>query len=316
MIDVALVGCGRISKRHVEAISATRGIRINMVCDIDKVRAHALAGPLGVSYSTDMQMIHEADVIVVATPSGHHPKHVISIAENCSVKYILCEKPLSLTVREAIEMYNFTEKKGKCLLPIYQNRYNPIIQYMKQFLTNRRLGTIYQVIVNVLWNRDDEYYKIGWHGTRDLDGGVLYTQASHYVDMLLYLFGPISEAKGFGTHRRGWEVDDSVSATIRFGEGAVASLNATVSVYEKNFLTEMTIIGEEGTVRLSGTNLNEVDFWNVEGMKKPDIDFKQDHIYGKGHDAVYKYIVDENWKMFPAKQEVIDGISLMEKLSF
>jgi UDP-N-acetyl-2-amino-2-deoxyglucuronate dehydrogenase len=179
-----------------------------------------------------------------------------------------------------------------------------------------RLGKIYQFICNVLWNRNDEYFKIDWHGTAEFDGGVLYTQASHYVDMLHYFFGELDEHKGIGGQLRGLQVHDSLSAVLSFKNGAVGTLNTTVSVYEKNYLTEFILIAEKGTIRLSGTNLNKIDFWNVEGMEKPDMDFTINHQYGKGHDTMYQYIAQEKWEMFPTKADVLSGIRMMEMLSY
>jgi UDP-N-acetyl-2-amino-2-deoxyglucuronate dehydrogenase len=145
---------------------------------------------------------------------------------------------------------------------------------------------------------------------------VLYTQASHYVDMLHYFFGEVESHKGEGGALRGLEVFDSVSAVLRFRSGTVGTLNATVNVYEKNFATEFTLVAEKGTIRLSGTNLNQIDFWNVQGLEKPNLDFKLDHQYGKGHNALYRYILEENWAMFPSKEDVLSGIRLMEMLSY
>ena len=316
MKKVALVGCGRISKRHIEAIASTEGIETAMVCDIDEGKARAAAEQLQVPYVCDYRQISGVDIIAVLTPSGAHPKHASEIAESTDAPYIVCEKPLSLTVREAHELLNRVESAGKKLLPVYQNRYNPLIAYTKKLIEDGSLGKVHQFICNVMWNRNNEYFNIDWHGTMELDGGVLYTQASHYVDMLHFFFGEVDEHKGIGGNLRGLEVYDSLSAAMSFKNGTVGSLNATVSVYEKNYLTEMTIIGEKGTVRLSGTNLNKIDFWNVKGMEKPDIDFTIDHIYGKGHDTMYKYIVEERWDMFPCKEDVMSGIRLMEMLSY
>lgn len=317
MVKVALVGCGRISKRHVEAIAANKGkVRIDVVCDKKEERAKALAEQLDCKWCTDYREIKGVDVISVLTPSGLHPRHVCNIAELTDAPIVLCEKPLSLTLREAYEVFRRVEKAGKRLVPVYQNRYNPIVQMMKKLIDSGKLGTIHQFCCNVFWNRNDDYFKIDWHGTREFDGGVMYTQASHYVDMLHYFFGEALEYKGLGGSLRGLEVDDSVSSVIRFKNGAVGTLNATVSVFEKNYLTEFTVIGSKGTVRLSGTNLNQIDFWNVKGMKKPTMDFKLDHQYGKGHDTLYKYIAQKKWEMFPAKEDVLSGIRLMEMLSY
>lgn len=315
-INLALVGCGRISQRHIEAVQANEGIKIAVVCDIIEERAKEKATLTGCDYVTHMKDIKDVDIITIATPSGKHPEHAIFAAENCDAPFIVCEKPLSLTVREAVEMYKRIEKAGKKLLAVYQNRYNPLVSFTKDLIDTGKLGKIHQFCCNVFWNRNDDYFKIDWHGTIDLDGGVLYTQASHYVDMLHFLFGEVVEYKGMGGNLRGLEVQDSISATMRFGNGAVGTLNATVSVYKTNFITEFTVIGSKGTVRLSGTNLNQIDFWDVEGMERPDMDFKIDHQYGKGHDTLYRYIVEKRWEMFPEYDDVMSGIALMEKLSF
>jgi len=313
---IALVGCGRISDRHVEAIAANSGVELALVCDIDEGKAKALAGRLGVPFLTDYKKIRGVDVAAVLTPSGLHPMHAAEIAESTDVPYVLCEKPISLTVREALELMKRVEKAGKVLLPVYQNRYNPLVAMVKKLIDSGALGKIHIFICNVLWNRDDAYFKIDWHGTQELDGGVLYTQASHYVDMLHFFFGEIDQHRGIGGNLRGLEVFDSVSANMSFKNGVVGSLNATVSVYEKNYLTEFTLIAERGTIRLTGTNLNKIDFWNVKGIEKPDIDFTINHVYGKGHDTLYSYIADERWEMFPSREDVISGVRLMELLSY
>lgn len=317
MKTVALVGCGRISARHIEAIqSHSEQLKIIMVCDVDISKAQNLAAKINVPFGTDYKTIRGADIIAVLTPSGLHPRHAAEIAENTDCKAILCEKPISLTIREAYELFRRIEKSGKRLLPIYQNRYNPLVQHLKTLINSGRLGKMHMFNCNVLWNRNDDYFKIDWHGTRELDGGVLYTQASHYVDMLHFLFGEIDSHKGIGESLRQLEVYDSLSAVMRFKSGIIGSLNATVSVYEKNYQTEFTLVAEKGTIRLSGTNLNQIDFWNVEGLEKPNLDFELTHQYGKGHNTLYQYIVNEQWEMFPSKEDVLSGIRLMEMLSY
>ncbi len=319
MKKIALVGCGRIMNRHIEAVAANHGsLEITLVCDIDETKAKAASERLNVPYLTDYSELnnHDLDLISVLTPSGLHPQHTAEIAEIANAPFLVCEKPLSLTVREAYAMFSRIDRAGKTLLPVYQNRYNPLVAYIKSLIDSGRLGKIHQFICNVLWNRNNDYFKIDWHGTRELDGGVLYTQASHYVDMVHYFFGDVVEHKGIGGSLRGLEVYDSVAAAMKFQSGIVGTINATVSVYEKNYSTEFTIIAEKGTIRLAGTNLNIIEFWNVEGVKKPDIDFNLDHVYGKGHDILYKYITEERWDMFPSRKDILSGIRLMEMLSY
>jgi len=265
---------------------------------------------------TDYTKISDVDVISVLTPSGNHPEHVAEIAESTDAPYIVCEKPLSLTLREAYEVFDRVDKAGKVLLPVYQNRYNPLVVLLKDLISSGKLGKLHQFICNVIWNRNDAYFEIDWHGTRSLDGGVLYTQASHYVDMLHFFFGELVAGKGQGGDLRGLEVYDSVSSVMRFKSGIVGSLNATVSAYEKNYETEFTLIAENGIIRLAGTNLNTIRHWNVNGMEKPDMDFTLDHVYGKGHNTLYEYVAKENWDKFPSREDVLSGIQLMEKLSY
>jgi UDP-N-acetyl-2-amino-2-deoxyglucuronate dehydrogenase len=313
---IALIGCGRISKRHIEAIDAADNVEIALVCDTDQQRAKQAGEALGVPWITDYREISGVDVAAVLTPSGSHPRHAAEIAESTDVPYILVEKPISLTVREAYELFSRVDGAGKHLLPVYQNRYNPLVAFMKELINSGKLGQVYQFACNVFWNRNDEYFDIGWHGTRELDGGVLYTQASHYVDMVHFFFGELLEGKGMGGSLRNLEVYDSVSAVCEFKSGTVGTINATVSTYRQNYLTEFTLIAEKGTIRLSGTNLNTIDFWDVEGMEKPDMDFTIDHVYGKGHDTLYQYISEEKWDMFPSREDVLSGIRLMERLSY
>lgn len=313
---IALVGCGRIVQRHIEAISACPGLSIVSVCDTDATRAKACAERLHVPFTSDYREIRGADVIAVLTPSGHHPRHAAEIAECTDAPYILCEKPISLTVREAHELFDRIDRARKTLLPVYQNRYNPLVDFIKKLIDNGRLGKVHQFICNVLWNRNDEYFRNDWHGSRALDGGVLFTQASHYVDMVHYFFGDVVEHKGIGGVLRGLEVYDSVAAAMSFGNGTVGTLNATVSAYRTNYCTEFTLIAEHGTIRLAGTNLNTIEHWDVEGMEKPALDFTIDHVYGKGHDLLYRYIQEERWDMFPLRRDVLSGVRLMEMLSY
>ena len=316
MKKIALVGCGRISNRHIDAINDTEGVEIVLVCDSNVSRAKETGEKLGVPYLTDYNEISGVDVASVLTPSGLHPKHAAEIAENTDIPYIVVEKPVSITIRESYELFSRIDAAGKKLLPVFQNRYNPIVAMMKDLIDSGKLGKIHHFICNVLWNRNDEYFNIDWHGTKELDGGVLYTQASHYVDMIHFFFGDLVEAKGMGGSLRNLEVYDSISAVCHFDNGVVGSINATVDVYQQNYLTEFTLIAEKGTIRLSGTNLNKIDFWNVENLEKPDIDFELNHVYGKGHNIMYKHIAEENWDMFPDRKDILSGIAVMEKLSY
>lgn len=316
MKKVALVGCGRISRRHIEAIQANDNLEIACVCDVVKEKAQSISKELSVPFLTDYRTIRNVDIVAILTPSGNHPAHAADIAKNTDIPYLLVEKPISLTVREAYELYDLIDKQEKQLLPVYQNRYNPLIVFLKKLIDSGKLGKIYQFVSNIFWSRNNEYFNIDWHGTKAFDGGILYTQASHYVDMIHFLFGEIIESKGIGGDLRKLEVFDTISAVCKMSNGVVGTINGTVCTYKKNFLTEFTIISERGTIRLTGTNLNRIDFWDVEGIDNPKLDFSLSHEYGKGHDVMYRYIVQEKWHMFPTRDDVLSGIMMMERLSY
>lgn len=318
VLNIALVGCGRISKRHVDAINNNKNLKIVGVCDIDADKATELSTKLKVPYVTkytDLNKIwYDIDIVSVLTPSGMHPRHCTDISHHINCRHIVCEKPIALTCREAIEMSEIIKKNKKILIPVYQNRYNPIIKTIKEIIDLKILGQLYHFTCNIYWNRNDEYYKDSWHGTSVYDGGVLFTQASHYMDMLLYLFGNVEKYNSVGGNIRGKQVFDTVSCSMSFINGVVGSLNATNSVCKSNFNTEFNLFGEKGTICLDGTNLNNIKHWDVCDVKKPkQYDIK--HIYGNGHDILYKNIRLGKYEEFPNIKEVIYGIKLMENLS-
>jgi UDP-N-acetyl-2-amino-2-deoxyglucuronate dehydrogenase len=314
-MDLVIVGCGRISQRHVEAISTTPGLEIVQVCDINQERAKAVGERLGVPWTCSIESITDSDVVTIATPSGLHPRHVTQVASSAAAQTIICEKPVSLTIRELVEMYDHVRQAGKRLLPVFQNRYNPLVVFLRDLVRSGNLGAVYQCVVNVFWNRNDAYYRDSWHGTIDRDGGVLFTQASHYIDLLIFLFGYPVRVVGSGGNARGLPTQDTVSAVFEF-PGRVCSLNATVNTYNQTYRTEATFIAQRGTIRVAGTNLNTIEFWDVDGMQKPDIDFKLDHVYGKGHDTMYSHLVKGRFEEFPSFEDVYAGIAAAEQLAY
>lgn len=316
MKNVALIGCGRITQRHIEAIATHPDLRVAVVCDMDESRAAEVAAGTGARTTTDMCDLAGVDIAAVLTPSGFHPKHTMEIARNTDVPVIITEKPIALKASDAREVFDCLEKEGKRFVPVYQNRYNPLIAFVRDLVLSGKLGRVYHFVCNVLWHRGDSYFAIDWHGTEALDGGVLYTQASHYIDMLHFFFGELESYNGVGGKQRNFECYDSMAVSMRFRNGTLGSLNASVNAYEKNYATELTLLAEKGVIHLNGTNLNQIGHWNVEGIDKPDMEFALDHEYGKGHDFLYRHILNEDWAQFPTRQEVLSGITMMETLSF
>ena len=318
MINVAFVGCGRISPCHCDAVASNADdFRVAMVCDIDRARAKALALKLECEWTDDISKLsgRGIDMVSVLTPSGLHPRHVCELAENTDIPMILSEKPLALSRREALEVFSTIDRTGKRLIPVYQNRYNPIVMRIKELVDAGAFGRIHQFAVNVYWRRGDDYYAIPWHGTRELDGGVLFTQSSHFVDMMHHFLGPVKNWKGFNGTHRGLDIPDTVSVALEFENGAVGTINATVSVYAEDYMTELTLIGERGTVRLDGINMNHIAYWNVEGIEKPDLDFEISHQYGLGHRKLYSFVAAGRWDMFPERDKLLSGIRVMESVA-
>lgn len=312
---VAIVGCGKIAQQHLRAIDNVPGVQLAAVCDVDLERAKACGDSHGVPAVSTIGDLPTVDVVSVATPSGFHVPNTIEALQRTSATTVACEKPLALTADEARQVYEVASGLGKAVAPVYQLRYTPAFETLYRLVNEGTLGTVYQVVVNLFWNRNDEYYTVKWHGTRRHDGGVLFTQASHYVDMLLYLFGTPVSVQGEDARLRGLEVPDTTSVVMRFLSGTVASINATVSTYRKNFATEATVIAERGTIRLSGTNLGDIEIWDVDGGADMPASFTDDNAHIRGHEGLYAALRDEAFERLPSRDAVIAEIELMEELS-
>lgn len=222
------------------------------------------------SISTLLKHEHEIDVVVIATPNGLHAQQSIESLKHG--KHVLCEKPMAIRSADVEAMIKAAKSSEKHLVIVKQNRYNPPIQQLKRLLDEGRLGNILSVQINAFWNRNVEYYlQSPWRGTLELDGGTLYTQFSHFVDLMIWLFGDIDEVKGFrsNTNHLGIiEFEDQGMIALQFESGLQGSLQYTVNAYEKNMEGSITVFGEKGTVKVGGAYLNEMTYFNVEGVEK------------------------------------------------
>jgi UDP-N-acetyl-2-amino-2-deoxyglucuronate dehydrogenase len=244
------------------------------VCDIETQRMELLSREEGVrqyaSISALLQHENEIDVVVIATPNGLHAQQSIECLSHG--KHVLCEKPMAIRSADAEAMIKAAKGSEKHLVIVKQNRYNPPIQQLKRLLDEGRLGNILSVQINAFWNRNAEYYlQSPWRGTLELDGGTLYTQFSHFVDLMIWLFGDICEVKGFrsNTHHAGIiEFEDQGMIALQFESGLQGSLQYTVNTYDKNMEGSITVFGEKGTVKVGGAYLNEMSYFNVEGVEK------------------------------------------------
>lgn len=301
-IKFAIVGCGHIANRHAEHIA--KCAQLVAVCDILPERADLLAEKYSCKrYNSIEELLlneKEAEVVAICTPNGLHAKN--SIAALKSGKHVLCEKPMAISVRDSENMILSAEKARRNLFIVKQNRFNPPIVALKEAIDQGKLGKIFNVQLNCFWNRDDNYYlKSKWKGKKELDGGILYTQFSHFIDLLIWLVGDIEEALALGDnfmHKKLIETEDTGAVILRFDNGAIGTINYTVNSYGKNMEGSIAVFGEQGTVKVGGQYLNALEYQNIKDHKievtqesRPANDYGFYQGSMSNHDKVYENIV-------------------------
>lgn len=298
----AIVGCGRIGMRHSE--HARNHGRLEAVCDIVPSRAEALAQGGTRAFSDLGEMLEamrgQVDMIAVCTPNGLHAEHAIQAFE--FGYHVLCEKPMALSVHDCGAMIAAGERANRRLFVVKQNRYNPPVEHLKKLLDDGKLGRVFSVHLNCFWNRNDAYYADSWKGTRDLDGGTLYTQFSHFVDLLYWLVGDVREVASFMdnfAHGHSVEFEDAGVAILRFHNGALGSVSFTINSHGKNMEGSLTLFCERGTIKIGGQYLNEIEYENVEGMDSTQLrEGRPANEYGQytgsmsNHQDVYENVRD------------------------
>jgi UDP-N-acetyl-2-amino-2-deoxyglucuronate dehydrogenase len=301
-IRFALIGCGRIGQRHAEHIKNLGTLAA--VCDIDKAKVQDASKKFDVSNaytSIDDLLSHgEIDVVSICTPNGLHAEHTIK-ALNAGF-HVLCEKPMALSVHDCGEMIKAAEKANRRLFIVKQNRFNPPIEAVKKAIDDGRLGKIYSMQLSCFWNRNDAYYENSWKGTTALDGGSLYTQFSHFIDLLYWMIGDIKSAAGFKgnfAHQKTIEFEDSGVVAVEFYNGTIGTINYTVNSFQKNMEGSLTIFGEKGTVKIGGQYLNELEYQKIDGFEIKDLPpGNPPNNYGQyqgsmsNHDKVYENVVE------------------------
>jgi UDP-N-acetyl-2-amino-2-deoxyglucuronate dehydrogenase len=255
-----LAGCGRIGARHL--IQIKRIGTLTGVCDIIPDKTHAFAGE-GVavfnSFQAMMNAAPAADVMVICTPNGLHAEQSIQALQKGY--HVLVEKPVALTESEVIQMIAAASEANRLLMPVLQNRFNPPVVAVKAALDAGAFGKIYSVQLSCLWNRNDQYYADNWHGTKDLDGGSLFTQFSHFIDILYWFFGEaevLHAAAGYERKLSALQYEDCGFATLRFHSGALAGIHFSVDAYGSNREGALTILGEKGYAKIAGEYLNRM----------------------------------------------------------
>ncbi len=296
----ALVGCGRIAANHFSAFEQMRDrAELVAVCDIDSAALAAATnrtGARGYGSLTELLAGSDADIVVLATPSGLHPKQAIQVAE--SGRHVMTEKPMATRWEDGKRMVQACDVAGVRLFVVKQNRYNATLQLLKRAIENGRFGRIYMVTVNVFWTRPQSYYDSArWRGTWEFDGGAFMNQASHYVDLLDWLIGPVESIFAHtATLARDIEVEDTGVAAVRWRTGALGTVNVTMLTYPRNLEGSITIIGEKGTARVGGVAVNEIQHWSFAEPAEEDqhiknANYQTTSVYGFGHPAYYDNVV-------------------------
>jgi UDP-N-acetyl-2-amino-2-deoxyglucuronate dehydrogenase len=299
-VRFALAGCGRIAANHLGAIErhADRA-ELVAVCDTDAAAVEAAAASTGArafaSYR-DMLAQSDADCVILTTPSGLHPQQTIEAAQ--ASRHVMTEKPMATRWADGLAMVKACDEAGVRLFVVKQNRRNRTLQLLRQAIQLGRFGRIYMVTVNVFWSRPQSYYDSApWRGTWEFDGGAFMNQASHYIDLLDWLIGPVESVMAYtGTLARNIEVEDTGVAALKWRNGAMGSVNVTMLTYPKNFEGSITVLGEHGTVRIGGVAVNQIQHW--EFAEKHEMDSQLDEasyqtssVYGFGHPLYYDNVI-------------------------
>ena len=296
---VAFVGCGRISASHFEALSRIDGLDLVAVCDTVESRAHAAGEQWRVPWFTNSeQMMSQVpcDVVSIATPSGMHPQHGIAAAR--AGKHVVSEKPMAITLSAADELVKACDDAGVQLFVVQQNRLNATVQLVKRALDKGRFGRLYMANATVRWARPQEYYdQAPWRGTWEFDGGAFMNQASHYVDLIQWLVGPVEGVMAkTATMARRIEAEDSGAALLKFRNGAIGVIEVTMLTFPKNYEGSVTILGERGTVKIGGTAVNRIEHWQFADYDDDDklveaANTAPPSVYGFGHEPYYRNVL-------------------------
>ena len=299
-IRFAVVGCGRIATNHFNAIKqhAERAELVG-ICDVDPNALQRAATETGAHpYATMGELLQtsDADVVVLTTPSGLHPSQVIEVAS--AGRHAMTEKPMATRWHDGLRMVKACDDASVRLFVVKQNRRNATLQLLKKAIDSGRFGRIFMVNINVFWTRPQDYYdSAAWRGTWEFDGGALMNQASHYVDLLDWLIGPIESLQAYtATLARNIEVEDTGVISVKWRSGALGSMNVTMLTYPKNLEGSITILGEKGTVRVGGMAVNEIQHWEFADPDPEDDQIKQANyattsVYGFGHPLYYDNVI-------------------------
>lgn len=318
MLGVALMGCGRIAKRHSDLLgnNVIPGARLAAVCDIREDRARAIGERFGVPYYSDADRMMEEQhaaigAVSILTPSGMHAEHLLQLARYG--KHIIVEKPMALTLGDADMMIRACDRNGIRLFVVKQNRFNVPVRKLREALDEGRFGKLVLGTVRVRWCRTQEYYdQDDWRGTWAYDGGVLTNQASHHVDLLEWMMGNVESVFARSTTAlTDIEVEDTAIVTLKFASGALGVIEATTAARPRDLEGSISILGEHGTVEIGGFAVNRMKTWEFSDDRPEDGDVRDRYsvnppdVYGFGHHAYYEHVVD---CITNGSEQLVDGL--------
>ncbi|MDR2186506.1 MAG: Gfo/Idh/MocA family oxidoreductase [Azonexus sp.] len=300
-IRIAIVGCGRVSRNHFGSVEKHADhLELAAICDIAPAVLAEHAAQYKVPAYRDLEEMlvrEQLDIVVLCTPSGIHSDQAV-LAAKYKV-HVMTEKPMATRWADGVRMVKACDEAGIRLFVVKQNRRNTTLQLLKRAVTEKRFGKIHMVHLNVFWTRPQSYYDqgSGWRGTWEFDGGAFMNQASHYVDLLDWLIGPVEKVQAMMSTTRDIEVEDTGVLNIKWRNGALGSMSVTMLTYPQNLEGSITILGEKGTVRVGGVAVNDIQLWQFENAcdydaQIKDANYQTTSVYGFGHPLYYKNVVD------------------------
>lgn len=328
MISFAIIGVGNIGRRHAEHILQDPAAQLVAICDEDP-KCEALAQQWNVPFyknSEDFFAKNIADVVNICTPNHWHKDHTIAALTQGS--HALVEKPMALSTQECNEMIEAATRYGRKIFAVKQNRYNPPVQEARKLLQAGNLGELYMVQVNCFWNRNEQYYSSGnWRGKRKSDGGCLFTQFSHFIDILFYLVGDVEPVSGMlhnYLHQHNTEFEDTGAFLLRSTSGAMINFNFTTNAFAQNMEGSITLMGSKGIFKIGGQYLNTIEYSQIENIEIPPINIvAKENDYGsyKGsmsnHDKVIRNVIEvlqEQKPMMTSAEEGKKVIGIIEAM--
>lgn len=323
-VKFAVIGAGHIGKRHAEMITREADAELVALVDVRSAEdcdATHFNVPFFNSIEDLLASDLDFDVVNVCTPNGLHAEQSIAALE--AKKHVVCEKPMGLSKDNCEKVIFKSLQMSKQVFCVMQNRYSPPSEWIKSIVEDKVLGDIFMVQLNCYWNRDDRYYKKGgWKGTTDLDGGTLFTQFSHFIDIMYWLFGDIDNIQGkFAdfTHKDSTTFEDSGFVSFDFINGGMGSINYSTAVTEQNLESSMTIIGSKGSVKIGGQYMNEVEVCNIPGYEMPELaETNPGNDYGayKGSAANHHYVIENVIETLKGKTtsttNALEGLKVVE----